>query len=367
MPHSQRGTILEDIAYYKPTLHEIITRYEALYAAQEPGHLCTFVGLPHRGEAFEPAPITAIDWESERSLEDYVELTLRNIERTWRANRDIADDNIPSAWLFFGIGEYSAFVAGEVIFQEDTSWVTPAIHDWADLDGLELRADNRWVQVLERGMCHLCAHCRPAGIPVVRGYYSPLDLARALRGEALFTGFFDEPEQVHRLLAFCAQATIWLAERLQAIIGEWYGGQVAGAWLPRGTICLSEDTACLVSPRVYAEYGRPYTQTVLDHFGHGQIHTHSRGLHVVPEISALRGLVGIQIAEDPNTPPTFARLDDLLPRCHGVPLTVSCTLDDLRTGLPELSRQANIILCPDVETAGQAEEALSLVRRHSRI
>lgn len=363
----REGTIFEDILYYKPRLTEVIARYQALYAAREPGHLCTFVIAPHRGEPLEYMPLTAIDWEAPYGLEEYIDLSLRNMERIWRANRELADDNIPTAGLNIGIGEYSAYVAGEVVFQEDTSWATPAVYEWADLDGLELRADNRWVQVLERAMRHFAARCRPAGIPVVRGYYSPLDLARALRGDALFTDFFEAPEQVHRLMAFCSQATIWLIERLQPIIGGWYGGEVAGQWLPAGTVCMSEDIACTVGPRIYAEFARPYTQAVIDHFGHGQVHTHSLGLRVIPEISDLRNLVGIQIAEDPNTPRTFDHLGELLPRVHGVPLSVSCTIDDLRTALPELSRRANIILCPNVETVEQAQEALALIRQHSRI
>lgn len=366
MPQSE-GSIFEDILYYKPDLYEIIARYRALYAAQGPGHLCAFVILPHRGDPLEYMPLTAIDWETPDGLEDYLDLSLRNMERIWRANRDIADDSIPTVGLNIGIGEYSAYVAGDVVFQEDTSWATTVVHEWADLDSLELRADNYWVQVLERALRHLVARCRPAGIPVVRGYYSPLDLARALRGDALFTDLYEAPEQVHRLMAFCSRATIWLMERLQPIVGGWYEGEVAGQWLPPGTVCMSEDTACLVGPRLYAEFARPYTQAVIDHFGHGQIHTHSLGLQTIPEISALRNLMGIQVAEDPNTPRTFEHLDELLPRTHGVPLTVSCTLDDLRAALPGLGSRGNIILCPCVETAEQAREALALIRQHSRV
>ncbi len=134
----REGTIFEDILYYKPRLTEVIARYQALYAAREPGHLCTFVIAPHRGEPLEYMPLTAIDWEAPYGLEEYIDLSLRNMERIWRANRELADDNIPTAGLNIGIGEYSAYVAGEVVFQEDTSWATPAVYEWADLDGLEL-------------------------------------------------------------------------------------------------------------------------------------------------------------------------------------------------------------------------------------
>lgn len=358
---------MKDILTYKPTLYEVIARYQALYAAQGPGHLCVFISAPYAGEPLEQRPLTAVDWSSQESIDDFLDMTLRNMHRTWQDAIPIADDNIPCGALYIGIGEYSAYVAGEVTFGEDTSWSTPVLERWEDLDQLRLSEDNRWYRILKHCIEYICAHCRPLGIPVVRGYYSPLDLAHALRGPVLFTDFVDAPEQVRRLMEFCTEATIWLAEHIQGIIGQSYGGQVAGAWLPPGTICMSEDIACLVGPRVYATFARPYTQRVIDHFGHGQIHTHSLGHQVIPEISRLNRLMGIQVAEDPNTKRTFEQLDWLLQRCTSVPLTVSCTLQDLRDHVAELSRRTNIILCPVLEERRQIDEALALIRSHSRI
>ena len=358
---------MADILTYKPTLHQVIDRYRGLYAAREPGHLCTFISAPYAGEPLEHRPLTEVDWTSYESIDAYLDLTLRNAHRGWRDAIPIADDNIPCGALYIGIGEYSAYVAGDVTFGEDTSWSSPFPGQLKDLDSLTLSEDTRWYRILAHCIDYLVAHCRPLGIPVVRGYYSPLDLAHALRGVPLFTDFVDSPQQVHRLMDFCATATIWLAERIQGIIGQSFGGQVAGAWLPPGTVCMSEDIACLVSPRIYATFARPYTQRVIDHFGHGQIHTHSLGHHVIPEISRLSNLMGIQVAQDPNTQRTFEHIDSLLDRCTTVPLTVSCTLEDLRSRVADVSRRANIILCPALDDRGQIDEALTLIRSHSRI
>jgi hypothetical protein len=358
---------MKDILYYKPTLYETIERYNALYLPDGPGKVCVFLGIPYQGESMESMPLNQINWESEHGFDEYLDLTLRNSERAWESARLFADDSIPTAALFIGIGEYSAFVAGEVVFKEDTSWSLPVIQNWDDIDQLVLDPDNRWVKTLEHSLQYLCERCRPAGVPIVRGYYSPLDLAHALIGNRIMTDCFDEPEQVHRLMAFCADATIWLAGRLDAILGEWYSGQVAGAWLPPHTVCMSEDIACLVSPRIYREFARPYTQKVIDHFGSGQIHTHSLGLRVIPEIAKLERLVGIQIAEDPNTPRAFENIDFLLDHCGKVPLSVSCTGEELKTRLAEISRRANFIACPLLETRQEATEILEFVRSCSRI
>jgi hypothetical protein len=359
--------MLKHIGFYKPNLDRVVTRYQKFYDAKGPGHICTFVDAPYQGGSLENMPLTEIEWENEGSYERYLDMTLRNLGRIWEAHREILDDNIPTAYVFIGIAEYSAFLGGEVAFQEDTSYASLAIHEWSDLDHLRLDEENFWLNVLEQGLRHLVSRCDPFEIPIVRGNYAPLDLAQALRGEALFTDFFENPEWVHKLMRFCTRATIWLEERLQKIIGEWRGGRVAGGWLPPRTICMSEDVACMVSPKTYSEFARPYTQQVIDAFGFGMIHTHSLGFHVIPEIAKLNNLLGLQIAQDPNTPQTFEKLDELLDGCGKVPLSVSCTLDDLKIRLPSLSERTNIILCPSVGSVDEAHEAVDLIRRYSVI
>lgn len=354
--------MFRDILYYKPNLYEVIERYKRLYAAQGPGHICIYATPPFEAPKKTP-PLTEVNLDE--GLEDYLDLCLRNYEAMLEVTRAIPDDLIPSFGLFFGIGDYSAFIAGEVIFTPDTSWAAPVLRDWADLDELALREDNYWVRLLERAVRYAVERMRSGPIPLVRGYYSPLDLAHALRGERLFTDFFDAPEQVHRLMAFCTKATIWIAKRLQALIGYYWGGSIAGAWLPAGTICMSEDIACMVSPHIYAQFARPYTQQVIDAFGHGQIHTHSLGMHVLPEITQLRNLVGVQVSDDPNTPRPFDHLDTLLPKTHNVPLSIGCTGQDVRQHIEKLARSTNIILASNVTSVEEGIEVVELVRRFS--
>jgi hypothetical protein len=338
-----------EIHYYKPNLEEVVQRYKNMYAAKGPGHVAVYA-IPTAPPAEPIPPLNTIDFDTR--LEDYLDLCLRNYRAWLEVYREVPDDLLPTFGPNFGIGEYSAFIAGQVVFTEDTSWAAPVLKHLADMSKLELKEDNYWVRFMERAMRHLMSRTISAPIPLVRGYYSPLDLAHALRGEALFTDFVDSPEQVHRLMAFCAEAIVWLARRIRAIHGECWGGNIAGAWLLPGTICMSEDIACMVSPRTYAEFARPYTQKVIDSFGYGQIHTHSLGLRVIPEITQLRNLLGVQIAEDPNTPRIATKLDWLLPRCHKVPLNISFTPGEVRAKYDWISREYNIVFaCVGVDVS----------------
>ncbi len=356
--------MFKSIEYYKPGYLRVIERYKELYKAGAYGNHLVYA-MPAINPP-EPLPaLNKVDFD--KGLEPYLDLTLRNYAAQLEAIREIPDDLLPSAGLFFGIGDYSAYIAGEVVFTEDTSWAAPVIEKWEDLDRLTLDPENLWVKRLERATRHIVARTKDSPVPIVRGYYSPLDMAHALRGEKLFTDFFDAPDQVNRLMQFATDAVIWMARRLQAIIGLTWGGNVAGAWLPPGSVCMSEDIACMVSPRTYAKFARPYTQQVIDAFGHGQIHTHSLGLKNIPEIAKLNNLMSIQISDDPNTPRAFEQLEDLLPRCNGMPLTVGCTLEEVRRDMDKLKDLGNIIFAGFVPDVAAGKELVSLVRRNSRI
>jgi hypothetical protein len=356
--------MFQSIEFYKPEYRKVIERYQALYRANTVGHLLVYAMPPFT----PPEPLPALNTLNlEGNLEDYLDLTLRNYRSQLEFTREIPDDLLPSMGLFFGIGDYSAFIAGEVVFTEDTSWAAPVIEKWADLDHLTLDENNKWYRLLERAILHLKMRTKNAPIPLVRGYYSPLDMAHALRGKALFTDFYEAPDQVHKLMDFATRAIIWIATRQKALIGDTWDGSIAGAWLPAGSICMSEDIACMVSPKTYARFARPYTQRVIDAFGHGQIHSHSLGLKVIPEITALENLVGQQISDDPNTPRAFDQLEMLIPQVHGVPLTVGCTFEEVKRDIEKLKVLGNLVLAGFVSSVEEGRELIAFARSHSLI
>lgn len=350
------------IYYYKPNLDAVIRRFQDMYEAAGPGYIAIYA-LPPAPIGDPVPPLNQINFDDQ--VEIYLDICLRNYELFIDYTRITFDDLIPTFGPNFGIGEYSAFIKGEVIFTEDTSWAAPVLDKLEDYYELSLSEGNYWVRMMERAFRYLVKQTASGPIPINRGYYSPLDLAYALRGEKLFTDFVDSPELLHSFMDFCAEATIWFAKRIQSIIGLYFGGNIAGAWLRAGTICMSEDTACLISPRLYTEFARPYTQKVIDAFGFGQIHTHSLGFRNIPEIAKLKNLLGIQISDDPNVPRGYERLDWLLPRSNKVPLTIGCTPNELIACFKEVTSQYNIVFAVNVSDASEGREIVDWVRRHS--
>ena len=89
------------------------------------------------------------------------------------------------------------------------------------------------------------------GMSIVGWIEGPLALAAELRGiNAIMVDFIDEPSFVRDLLAFCADVAMAYAPSQIA----------AGA----DTIGMSDAAACLIGPKLYAEFVWPQQQRVLE-------------------------------------------------------------------------------------------------------
>jgi len=104
-------------------------------------------------------------------------------------------------------------------------------------------------------------------------------------------------------------------------------------WLPGRAVWVSIDAYGLCSPEVFCEFGAPYLQPVIDHFGAGWIHLHSADARLLPQIVKLKNILGIGLIDDPNAPRGF----DLLPQVRqitgDIPLQIDCSGAELARGL----------------------------------
>ena len=133
---------------------------------------------------------------------------------------------------------------------------------------------------------------------------SPLDVANLLRGNAIFTDVYEEPEQFRHLLDCCLAGAITNMRRIAQATSNPGGGTFAfNRWIPQGALLL-EDAADLISPKLYRDIGMPYTQRMIDDAGGAYLHHHSLGRHQYANMAQLRGLYVEQISSDPAPPAT---------------------------------------------------------------
>jgi hypothetical protein len=324
------------------------------------------INLDLHGSGFPLPPRTPFTrWRFPADLRRYLDEQIALLLATWEHKRGLDDDAIPCLYPRFGIAEHSAFIGGEVEFSADTSYVHPCISDWTDLDRLELRDDSPWLRLVVDGLRYLAEQSAGRFAVMQRGAMAPLDLANALRGNDLFTDFYDSPGEVHRLLEFCTKACSFYLAHQKRVVPDLAGGTLSGCyvWLPGNAVGhLSEDASVLCSPAQYREFGRPYTARVVAPFDHAFMHLHTAGVRTFPDILSIDRIDFIELANDPNTPRgiEICRRNPALFAGKVVKLFV--TFDEIQTHLDYL-RQAKTVLFCTVADREEGRAALDCVRR----
>jgi len=339
---------------YLPDIENVIGRYRRFHASQEPGGLLIHVFTP----AVDPKGCDLRDYRFPDPVENerYQEAFIAMRERYLRSRIGLRDDYVPDIYIDHGIGLHSAYVAGDIVFGENTSWSHPVIQTWDDLDNLRLSTDNRWFQMLRQSAQILADRTRGKMGIATFYHFSPLDMANALRGNQIFLDFCESPAELSRLLDFCTEAIIWLEKQIWPIVGDLHGGApLWGSWLPGHAIMMSEDAANLCRPDDYPSWAAPWTQRVIDAFDGAFIHNHALGIRSQGEIAKLRGLRVLQISEDPNQPRPIDHLAHLIETTHGMALQVGCRPEEIKQ-VVEVARRGRVILqtsAPDVTTANE--------------
>ncbi|MBI2439878.1 MAG: hypothetical protein HYV35_00725 [Lentisphaerae bacterium] len=168
----------------------------------------------------------------------------------------------------------------------------PAKEALRDLDPERLVHGRLFSRVLE---CAALFRARvPRGVrvfPTDTG--GPFVTAQALRGDAIFTDFYDDPEFVGALLDKCADICIRAGRLLKRAVGEDETSGYHGAlYMARGAIRVVDDASTNISPEFHRELVLPRIRRVFAAFGGGWYHScgvyrgHLDHLLAAPEITA---------------------------------------------------------------------------------
>ena len=356
---------------YQPWLGDIIERYRAFFADDSPGSilvkLSTWdVPLDYASVGFEGRELDS--WSFPDDAEAFAEHCLRRLRAERELVRSVEDDRIPSINPGLGIALNSVYYSGaEMIRGRDTTWAMPAVGGRGDIEALRPDPDNPWFGLIGRMNRRFCELNDGDYAVQTFSHLGPMDFANALRGNDLFTDFYDAPEMVHTLMERCVEAVLWLEREQRRIVPEVRGGTVIwGTWSPGRSVFMSEDASDLCSPATFTEFGRPYTERISEAAGGCWIHHHAKGLHVHGEIARVKGLRALEISLDPNCERPIDRLPELYESTGGVPLVTRCEPRDVYERIDEM-RQGRLILELKTGDMKEAREAVGFVRKHSRI
>ncbi|MFA7076130.1 MAG: hypothetical protein WC152_05625 [Candidatus Izemoplasmatales bacterium] len=304
------------------------------------------------------------NFDIDNDIKKYTNDLINLLDKSYSERSEIDDNMIPAVFPILGIGDYSAFVAGNIIFQPETSWgehVLKNIDDWKNLPPL---GTSPWYKKFLNISEELIKKSYKQGIPYMRGFFSPLDLAHALRGEDIYYDFYDEPIKLHELLNFCADATIKFAEDIYALVEKYYKNTKYGMWYTKNQINMSEDIACMISGDTYREFCRPHTQRVINHFGTGYMHCHSRAMYLVKEICDLDNVVHLWLATDPNQTRPIDNIEQLVKDSNSVVVAIDCERFEEIEENYEKMKNGNFSICLPVSSV---EEGIEMVNRFNKL
>jgi len=313
-----------------------ISRYEQFYRRKEPGDLLVVTDFPKQANGLPD--LRTFDFSHLEEHRRYWDILVGNMRAQMGAREGVDDDWIPGITLHYGFGAFGAvYCDASLTFTEDTSYLDGIDGDWESMEHKLWDPHRLWARIFVEAARYLSAQARGDFMVEVYPAPSPLDVVNLLRGNRLFTDFYDYPRQLHRLLGRATQAVIAHARRIHDASPHPSEGRLAfNRWFPSGLLLL-EDAADLCSSGTYLEFGLPYTQRVIQEMGGAYIHHHSLGRHQYRNMASLRGLHILQISSDPNCVRPVNELAYALSQTGSMALDIECSPAEVREHIGDLA------------------------------
>jgi uroporphyrinogen-III decarboxylase len=212
------------------------------------------------------------------NLEVMADTQLRGI--AWRLE-NLDEDEVPLA-VFLDqatVHEAIAFNLPIDYPEEATPWGGHWITRIGEVDTLKMPDLSRHPALLEarRRLDHMCTIVE--GLPVFTSVHlhAPFTMAAQLYNtEDLLLACYDEPARVHRLLDFCVRFFLhfervkWQYAMSPDHLDEFVCWREQHLGLAR--VWTSDDTASMVSPKIYADFVLPHNQALYANFEYVHLH-----------------------------------------------------------------------------------------------
>ena len=286
-----------------------VERQRAFHAGKEPGDLLVYVNRDRSAslEAHLCARLgerPAHEVLAPKSVIDSIGVYARKLGESLAKVYEYDDDCVPCAIVYWGIGGITAAMTGrEPTHDGTTSWLEANL-GWDEIAKLRFDPGNRWIQFaldINRALWD-CWQQDFFILPYL--HRSPLDAANGIRGSDLFLEMYTEPEQVKKLVGWCADWSIQLEDFIAANAPRpmGWGNGVWSTWLPDRAVFINGDPVGMISHDMHAQFEKPYTERLFTATGGGFFHNHTMGLYQALNVAATRGLLVQEFICDPKHP-----------------------------------------------------------------
>lgn len=266
-------------------------------------------------------------------------LSCDRAETMFSFRADYPDDSIPYVAPRYGSGIIGGMLLGELRFGANTSWVDPVGTTLDEAIDFPWGQENVWIDRVVDGLNYTARRLTGKCYSFLEGYHTPLEWASLIRGSGLYLDLCTQPEKVHTLLRRCDEALMWLYGVLETRVkNESHGILAHSLWMERGVPFLSDDSAGLISPDQYREFGLPYTDKMFARYGGGFLHVHTQAYHQMDNLSAMTSLTIYAWRTDPNIPEPFELLARIAKGAKKKIVMIGLTTDQIRKNIALLAQ-----------------------------
>ena len=345
---------------FKKNLDQVISRNRALWNREATDKILAKIDLGEGGtmRMWERAlaPGTCPDYRKmwDVFLHDFEQREL------------LQDDAMPTARPNIGDYGFGAYAGAEVIFGEGGAYARPFLTSMEEVKTLRFDPENRWVRLLEESTRYFAEQAEGLCATSIIETTDSLNFAENVFGSSIFLEIYDHPRELLELFDFAYELNIQLIELQRKYIRRFEGGyfDLHEEWLPGDCVWLSVDAWGQCSVQDFRRLGKHHLQKMVDHFGTGWLHMHNSHLHLLEEVAAVKGLVGIGILDDPRQVPCFERLAAIQDLTGDIPLQINCRKEQFLNSLQAGTLPRNVMYWIDSGVRSVAEANLIMEKVH---
>ncbi|MFW5696411.1 MAG: hypothetical protein ACOCXR_01355 [Phototrophicaceae bacterium] len=298
-------------------------------------------------------------FEVERRVEEYAQSV---------AGKRFHGETFPVFDPNLGPDVYAAFYGAELTFGEVTSWSHPIVHDWDDLEKLQLNMENEYFKTLEHLMQAAIERCEGKFLVGYTDLHPSVDCAMAWRGtERLCLDLIEAPEQAHRLIDIANADFHQIFDHFDSILKAARQPSVCWIGLPSfGKFHVpSCDFSAMISSAHFAEFSLPALKKEIVPMTHIVYHVDGRGVaRHLDHILSLPEINGIQWVQEMGNQRAIMQWVPLIKKIQaaGKGVIVDLQPDELE-GFLDVVDPRGIFLWVGTE---DEEEQLAIIKRLER-
>jgi len=291
--------------YYRKNIENISDRYKEWF--KQDGEIKYLVNvIPAEWNSYHydlyidpktPKLLSEYNFDNRKELFEYLDFTVSDIKKYWDVKLDwnLDDDMIPTHTVKLGYAEQAAAIAGvDPVYSDigQTSYLEPIIKSYNDFDpgAINFSKRSKWSLILKDGIEFLLKKAEGNFFVEARlDASNPSDLAFQFRGSDIYLDFYDNPEEVNKLLEVSCNEGIKFIEYFRTLMPKINGGYPltwhGGSWTPDEVYAHNGDNvADQVSGDIFEKFLLQYHNRISGHFGGCVFGREARSKHLWDKI-----------------------------------------------------------------------------------